>query len=254
MNIFEITKNLYTGKENLVAHVGIFGLAGIMAISFNEIISVFTGNTMYSVFVTPSNAEVIIFALIGMTIFIYFTGYMYQFVHENYTSKNTELPSISMNCFVTFLKTFPVIFVWGLYIGLALIFGHVFLNVGRVEFFVFFTFLLILLPFINMVFMLFARDFKYQIKFFNPLLIVKIMQKTFVPVIIFLIQFIGISIIISIISGMLFRFAFYEHARNIQMSLILLIMCVSSYIQQILNLAYYKGLTQIIKKEPNLMV
>lgn len=254
MNILRIIKELYGGKENLTAQFGIFALAGIMAIAFNEVISVFTGNTMYSVFVAPSNAEVIIFALIGMTVFLFFAGYMYQFVHENFKSDDTVLPSISMNCFVTLLKTFPIIFVWGLYIGLALIVGHIFLNISRLEFFVFLTFLLILLPFINIVFLLFVKNFKYQKKLFNPLVLVRLMQKTFVPVFIFIIQFFCVGIILSIISGILFQFALLEQSRNIQIVLILLILCVNTYTQQVLYLAYYKGLTQIIKNEPNIVV
>ena len=77
MNIFKIIKELYTGKSNLIAQLGIFSLIGIMIISVNQVVSAFTGNTIYSVFAAPSESEVIIFALIGIMLFIYFLGYLF---------------------------------------------------------------------------------------------------------------------------------------------------------------------------------
>ena len=250
MNILNIIKELYTGKENLVAQLGLFALIGMMTISFNEIISLYTGNTLYAIFSTPSYNETIVFCLIGITIYIFFKGYTYQFVHENYHCESTQLPSISMNCFVTFIKVLPVILTWSLYTFLILyIASLIFMN--RFELYIFIIFMLILLPFINMVFVLFAKDFKYELKIFNPIVIANIMKVTFIPVFKFLIQFIIMEAIFIFIIHISLIYSINKCSGIYCIFQILSIICIGSYIQQILNLAYNKGLTHIIKTELN---
>lgn len=248
MNILKIIKELYTGKENLVAQTAIFALVGIMAISFNEVISVFTGNTLYAIFTVPGSDETIIFSMLGIMIFIFFTGYIYKFIHENYECEKAQLPTISMDCFTCFAKIIPVIFVWGIYLGLAGYLGLILFGVNHIEFYAYVLFLLIILPFINMVFVRFAKDFKYNLDIFNPLSIAKIMKKTFVQVFLFILQFVALGAIISFLSGLGFKGAIDAQSRIAQLLCVLTVLCVSSYFQQVLNLAYYKGLTEIIKK------
>ena len=248
MNILKIIKELYTGKDNLVAQLTIFALVGIMAIAFNEVISVFTGNTLYAVFTVPSDEEVIIFSMLGIMIFIFFTGYIYKFVHENYESETTNLPSVSMNCFTTFIKVFPVMLVWGLYLGVMGFAGLALLGSNSTEFYAYIITLIVLLPFINLVFIKFAKDFKYERKIFNPLTVAVIMEKTFVKVFLFLLQFIILGVIISGINVFLLKFAMNGQSRTVQLIAVLTIICIISYLQQVLNLAYYKGFTEIIKK------
>ncbi len=248
MNILKIIKELYTGKDNLIAQTTIFALVGIMAIAFNEVISVFTGNTLYAVFAVPSNDEVIIFSMIGIMIFIFFTGYIYKFIHESYENTTTSLPSVSMNCFTTFIKVFPVMFVWGIYLGIAGYLGITLFGTSNSVFYAYIIFLIVLLPFINMVFIKFSKDFKYDLKIFNPLIVAEIMKKTFVKIFLFLLQFIAIGFIISTLSTVCLKMLINGQSRTIQLLTILIILCITSYLQQVLNLAYYKGLTEIIKK------
>lgn len=248
MNILKIIKELYSGKENLIAQLTIFALIGIMSISFNEVISVFTGNTLYAVFTTPSNEEVVIFSMLGIMIFIFFTGYLYKFVHDSYKNEVTALPSVSMNCFTTFLKVFPVMCVWGIYLGILAFAGIALFRIYEVQFYLYFAFLLILLPFINMVFIKFSKDFKYDLKIFNPVHVVFIIRKTFFKVLLFVLQFITLGLIISVINGFLLKTAINGQSRTIQLILVLTVICTCSYLHQVLNLAYYKGLTEIIKK------
>ena len=248
MNILRIIKELYTGKDNLVAQITIFALVGIMAIAFNEVISLFTGNTLYAVFSVPSYAEVIIFSMLGIMIFIFFTGYIYKFVHENYTSEIAFLPSISMNCFTTFIKVFPVMFVWGIYFGIAGLLGTTFLKADRIEFYIYWAFLMILLPFINIIFVKFVKNYTYNAEIFNPIYVVKIIRKVFIKVILYLLQFILLGFVISVLSSLCFKFGVTGQTRVVELIIILTTLCISSYLQQVLNLAYYRGLTEIIKK------
>lgn len=248
MNIFGIIKELYTGKNNLIAQLGLFGLIGIMAISFNEIVSAFTGYTLYAIFSAPSNNEILFFALLGIMIFIYFTGYIYQFVHESYDNEETELPSISMNCFTTFIKMFPLLFVWGIYIGIIMFINYNLFYINQIEFWLLLILIMALLPFINMVFLSFAKDFKYELKLFSPIILISIIKKSFVKVFIFLLQFIIVGTLLSLVSAFCFKYSFSWQARYVQLLYILITLSISSYFQQILNLAYYKGLTEILKQ------
>ena len=99
-----------------------------------------------------------------------------------------------------------------------------------------------------MVFVRFAKDFKYNLKIFNPLSVAKIMKKTFVQVFLFILQFVALGAIISFLSGLGFKSAIDAQSRITQLFCVLTVLCLSSYCQQVLNLAYYKGLTEIIKK------
>lgn len=248
MNILKIIKELYTGKDNLVAQIGIFALIGIMAISFNEVFSVFIGNTLYAVFTVPSNNEVIIFSMLGIMIFIFFTGYLYKFVHDSYENETVSLPSISMNCFTTFVKVFPVIFVWGIYLAIMMYIGLILFGINHIVFYGYSILLLILLTFINMIFIKFSKDFKYHLKYFNPLIIIDFMKKTFGKVFVFLIQFIILGLIISKVNLFLLKLSINGQSRTVQLISVLTVICLISYFQQILNLAFYKGLTDIIKE------
>jgi len=248
MNIFGIIKELYCGKDNLIAQLGLFALIGIMTIAFNEVISAYTGNTLYSLFAVPSEFEVIIFSLAAIIVTVFFTGYIYKFVHDSYTNEQAELPSISMNCFVTFLRLVPLGVVWGIYLFFIIYIGLLLFSYG-VILYIFLVALGILLPFINIVFLLFAKDFKYNSRLFSPGIIVNIMKKSFVPTLLFVIQYILIMFIVLAVCVFVSTYIYgLNVSRFSQLIYTLVALCIGSYIQQVLNLAYYNGLTKIIKK------
>lgn len=247
MNILKYIKNLYTGSENLIIQLSIFALCGVMAISFNETFAAYTGGSIYAVFASPENNMAILYTLLGFTIFIYLTGYSYRFVNGLFNEENkVQLPSISLNCFTTFLKVFPVMFVWGIYIAILSGVG-LFLTKNVILFFIWSLLILILLPFINLIFIRFAKDFKYTKEIFNPLTLLKFIDKSFMSVILFLIQFIIGAAIISALIGFGTRFAINLQSRNAQLIGLLSIICIGAYLEQMLNFAYYQGMTKIAK-------
>lgn len=249
MNILKIIKELYTGKNNLIAQIGLFALIGIAAISYNEVLSVFTGNTLYAVFATPSDIEIIVYAMLAIMISIFYIGYIFKFVHESYNGDKIELPSVSLNCFTIFVKSIPVMFIWNIYLFLAIYASFQIFGYNIIELNICLLILLILLPFINIIYFLFARDFKYNIKLFNPLIISKIMQKTFVPVAKLVAQYLLTGFIIGLIfCGLVIIPYRAQCSQIIRMISILAILCSNIYCHQILNLAFSRGLTDIIKK------
>lgn len=249
MNILKIIKELYTGKNNLIAQIGLFALIGIAAISYNEVLSVFTGNTLYSVFATPSDIEIIVYAMLAIMISIFYIGYIFKFVHESYYEDKIELPSVSLNCFTIFVKSIPVMLIWDFYLFLTIYASFQIFGYSIIELNICLLILLILLPFINIVYFLFAKDFKFDIKLFNPLIISAIMQKTFVPVAKLAAQYILTVFVIGLIFWTFLIIPYKSQCSQIvRMISILAILCFNIYCHQILNLAFSRGLTDIIKK------
>ncbi|MBP3846620.1 hypothetical protein J6I39_02600 [bacterium] len=249
MNILRIIKELYAGKNNLTAQIGLLALLGIAAISYNEILSFFTGNTLYAVFATPTDIEIIIYAMSAIMISIFFIGYIFKFVHESYSEDKIELPSVSLNCFTIFAKFLPLMFIWSIYLFIAIYVFILLFGFGIVELSISLLILLTLLPFINIVYFLFAKNFKYDIKLFNPLIIPQIMQKTFVPVAKLVAQYLLTGFVIGFIFSILLIIPYKSQCSQIvRMISILAIICINIYCYQVLNLAFSRGLTDIIKK------
>lgn len=247
MNIFRALKNLYTGEDRVALHISILALAGILAVAFVNVISVFFGNSIYSVFITPKDSELIVYSLTCIMIFFFFAGYNYKYVNSLFKDINSSLPSISMDCFVIFSKIFFLSFTWGLYFLIFSILSAVIFGIAITKFI--FTWILtpFIIPFTVLIYILFSQDFKFRKDLFYPSLVFKIIKKTFTPVIIVLIQFLILFCILYICFNYIYHYAFGLKTRFLQLNIILLMTCISGYIQEILNLACLGALTEIVK-------
>lgn len=249
MNILRSIKNLYKGEDKTAVHLSIFALAGITAVAFVNIISLFIGNSVYSIFSTPKDEAVIIFSLASIMILFFFTGYNYKYSNKLFQDENSCLPSISMDCFVIFSKIFFLWFVWAIYffalsVIINLLFGPLFYN----SFFLG-IFMPVLIPFLIMVYILFAQDFKFKKYLFNPLLVFKIIKKTFIPVVILAVQILLIFFVLLICFKFLFQSLLIFKSRIFYMVMTLIFTCISGYLQEILNLACIREFTEIVKNK-----
>lgn len=247
MNILKSIKNLYKGENRIAIHTSVFALAGIVAIAFVNIASLFLGHSIYSIFSVPKDQEAIMYSIIGIMIFIFFTGYKYKYAHQLFQDENSGLPSVSMDCFAIFAKIFPIIFLWGAYtfiffIIIGTIFGAITIK-GAIPALIF-TFLI---PFVNAIIILFAEKFEYSSVFANPLLVFKIMKKTFTPIFLWIFQFVILFIIILICFKYSFNYAYTHQTRLYQLITTLFLTCLSGYIQEIFYLAYINGVVKILK-------
>jgi hypothetical protein len=249
MNILQSIKNLYKGEDKIAIHTSVFALTGITAIAFVNIASIFLGHSIYSIFSVPKDAEAIIYSIIGITIFIFFTGYKFKYVNRLFADENSALPSVSLDCFTIFAKIFPIIFLWAIYTFIFYIIAGTILGVTVLKG-ILPTFLAILLfPFLNAIIVLFSENFEYKTCFTNPLLIFSIMKRTFVPIFSWIFQFLILFIIVSLFFKFMFQYTYSSHTKLFQLSLTLILTCISGYVQEIMNLAYLNGIVNILKEK-----
>ena len=248
MNIINSIKNLYKGENKIAIHISVFALAGIVAIAFVNIASLFLGHSIYSIFSVPKDQDAIMYSIIGIMIFIFFTGYKYKYANLLFKDENTELPSISMDCFAIFAKIFPVIFLWGTYAFLFFVLLGTIFGIIAIKGIIPILFTIFLIPFINAVIILFSEKFEYRAIFANPIFIFKIIKKTFKPIILWLIQFAILYVIVLICFKYLFNYGFTHQTRLYQLISTLFLTCLSGYVQEIIYLAYINGIVKILKE------
>jgi hypothetical protein len=248
MNILKAIKNLYEGEDNFAIHLSIFAITGIIAIAFVNISSLFMGNSIYSIFYNPGDWEIIIFSILAIMLLIFFIGYKFKYTNRLLNNKNSSLPSVSMDCFSIFAKMFPIFLIWGIYLSAFLILCGTILGPSILNSKIAKILILLLIPFINIIFILFTQDFKYRKYLFNPLIICNAIKNTFFSVLLWITQYLILFIIITIGFKLLFNFSFNCETRIAQLSIILFITSLSGYVQEIINLAYINGIAKIVKE------
>lgn len=248
MNILKSIKNLYKGEDKTAIHLSIFALTGITAVAFVNIVSLFIGNSIYSVFSTPKDEAVIIFSLASIMILFFCTGYNYKYSHKLFKDENSALPSVSMDCFVIFSKIFFLWFVWAIYFMALYITGGILFGTGVFNILFFGVAIPVLAPFSIIIYILFAQDFKYKKYLFNPLLILKIIKQTFIPVFLLFLQIFLLFFVILFCFKFLFKASLLLNDRFLYMVITLLLTSISGYLQEIINLAAIKEYTNIAQK------
>ncbi len=248
MNIFKSICRLFSTKNNLIIQLSILALAGLGAVCFVNSVSLFWPNYFYNIFAPIKDDNIgAVFCITGLMIFIFFTGYKFKYASAILKNENADLPSISLDCFPIFLKILPVFIVWGFYylsfyIGIAVLFGFP----SLVELLVYLI-LLIIVPFINLILIIFSKDFKYDKVFFSPLFLIQVIKKTYIQVAILVLS----TGLIVFAASLLMKYIFaYNPNMNLKYSEIkyaLLTICFFSYLQEVINLGYFRSAAQIIR-------
>lgn len=254
MNFFKNILSLFKGYENLITQISIFALTGILIVSLNGVLSMFLGYSLYSVFSVPTNGEITVYALLAMTISIFFSGYYFRYVNVLHKDEKAKLPTISMNCFTTFLTVLPITLVWTAYILVLMLipaFLSGFLNIWIPKQItnIYLIFLITFIPFIHLILTAFAKDFEYRMKYLSLKFLFEIYKKSFKDTIIYTLTFIILTLLNILLFGHLLQWTENAGNRNIQLILTLIYMCTCGYIQQLLILALYKGYTSIVKEK-----
>lgn len=248
MNIFKSLIELFTGWHNFVVQMGLFALSGIASIAFVNVITLFFGNSLYSVFISPNNSHASIFAIIGFMIAIFFIGYQYKLAKDVLNNNDIKLPTISLDCFVIFSKVFVMFIPWSIYLFILHSAGVLLFGIPSLGEFLIFWLVIFLIPFIQMILIIFSKDFIYQIDLFKPLILLKLIKKTFFPILIVLLQFIILFIVMSIGVLYLYKYCAQVQIKYYKMQYILLATAFAWYLQTILNLTYFKTLAKIVNK------
>lgn len=250
MNIFKSLCKLFLTKHNWITQLSIFAIAGLGAISFVNTVSLFFPNSFYNIFAPVKNDTTgAVFAILGLMIFIFFTGYKYKFTSQILKDGSIDLPSISLDCFVIFSKVFPLFLVWAIYLFLLCFAGDLLFGYPSIEGLFIVLLTLVFLPFIHLIFVVYSENFTYKKEFFNPVFMFKLIKTTYAQIILLIIctgiiLYTGSSLtqyIFSHIPNFDFKYSEVKYA--------LLTICICWYFQEVLSLAYFQSVAHIIKQK-----
>lgn len=210
-------KNLYADSDALKRHL-------LIAVLF--ILPAATGASLQFIdkdekaLIVPLLLTACIFAVLSIIPFFILGGLYFNFIHKRF-SDAFGVPQVNMDCLIMGLKAFPVYLVWGIYIFipcalyLAVVIGafavvlsgnpgpataitSVLILMGLI--FLLLIPLILISPFIVLVYFKYCENFEYSCEIFNPLTPFKYMAKAFKEVIIVAFKFIAVGIVTSFIS------------------------------------------------------
>ena len=250
MDIFKDIKQIYSGRKNISNHIAIFSLLGIMILLLNNKISfdwiAFTGGY----FGCPMLSEELLHLSLvgGIVIFIYSIGYIFQNAHNFYINKS-ELAEPSLSSFVIFVKMLPLFIYWGVIILLFSAAGLAAFNVESVLFYLYFSILICIPPFINIIYVMYARDFNLKPLYFSPLFLFEIIDKTVGPIIKLSLKLLIVCVIPAGILYFMFLYSAKVRSPFIQLGLRLGALCIGVYFSNILHYIYSQGLVKVVEEK-----
>lgn len=250
MNVIKTLKNLYSEKDYLFTHISIFSLLGIMTLCLNNILLSYFGN-VYSNYLgfAPSNKfELFLNLFIGLSLLLFFVGYVCEIIQKSFDDE-MYLPKLTLSSFSLFVRFLPVVIVWGLYFVMLLILGFSLLPITSPLFYIYFSLLLCFVPFIQIIFVMYIKKSELNPVFFQPALVVQVMDKTLGPVILLWMQIMVVSVLLYGIVYFIFNSAHYFSSAYVQLSIRMLGLCIGVYIFNIINFIYSKGLVSIVKEK-----
>ncbi|MCM1338596.1 MAG: DUF4013 domain-containing protein [Muribaculaceae bacterium] len=235
-NVLNTLKGLYKGENIVKRHILFSTLLILPAItvSVKEVID----KDM------PENLKILIltiaagFALASIIPWIFSQGLRLRFINERFDDPQNPLPILNLGMFTDGLKIIPLQLIWCFYyllllavgIGIALlplisigfnpsagipfILGIIFAAVIIPLVMILLT---ILYPFMSMVIIKYAKNVKYNIDLFNPLLVVEYIKKSFKPIIITALKYTAAGIVAGFGCGI------------IQIILVLLLMLIGIF-------------------------
>lgn len=250
MTIFNILKNIYSGKNNLLKHISIFSLSGIMTLALNNVISSYLGN-IYSGFLgfPPSDKlELSLDLVVGLLLGMFFFGYSYNFVNS-YFKESNGLPDLDLSSFSVFLKMLPIFISWTLYIVFLSFLGAAFIPITSPYFYIYYSILICILPFVNIIYVMYAKNFILTPNLFLPKVLFKIIDRTLGDVIFLIIKILLISSLNILIIYLFFYFAKTVHSQYFQLGLRLFGLCTGVYLFSIIQYLYMGSMVNIVRKK-----
>lgn len=250
MNILKNLKSVYFGDGCLFTHLSIFSLLGIMTLALNNVLSSSLGNLMggFLGFAPSNKYELFLNFLIGLLILIFFIGYSFNFA--NYCFKqNCRLPEVNLDSMSVFVKMLPLFIIWGIYITFLCMLGGVLIPYTSPFFYIFYSVIICIIPFIYIIYVIFAQDFVYHSELFNPKFLFKVLDKTFGAVIFLTVQLCLLCILPVVVVNIFFYLAKLLHSPYWQLGLRLLGVCSGVYLFFIVKLLYLSRLSNIIRNK-----
>ncbi len=255
MEVFKYLFKLFNSKDALIKQVSLFALVGIMVIFFNNYASNWTNMLFDNFYINPPTKKIYMQLSFGMFLFIliYLVGYRYKFLGQIAEGDRIVLPQISLQPFKVFVKLLPLFLAWGFYyfVVISVVCFVLFNYQNMASYYVFYSIMLCLLPFVFIIFTEFASTLQYKKKYFNPLYLIKVLDKTLGDVILLSIEILIPATIVGYII-----YAWFLYASNIKSEMWLFGVryfgiCLSVYLLLILKYVYFTGLAKIAYKKFN---
>ena len=246
MNVLNYLKEFYCDKKSLFVQVSLLSLIGIMTISGCEYLTYILGNLFSSFlgYATGSHYVLSVELFIFLMLLIYFIGYLYNFSNRAF-NKDSKLPDFSLSGYQSFVKMLPVFVAWIIYLIISLIILFLGLRAESVLFYTYLSIVICIFPFINLIWVLYSKDFGLNRKYFSIIFLIKVIDKTFLSMVNLVAQTIIVGILPTLIIS---RFLKYSNAiknTSLQLGLRLGGICLSVYVLYILLLVFNLGLVKI---------
>lgn len=250
MNVLSYLKEIYCDRKSLFIHVSLLSLIGIMAISGCEYLTYLLGN-IFSSFLGYSSANHYILSLeifILLMLLIYFSGYLFKSSNTFFTQES-KLPDLSLSAYQSFVKMLPVFVVWIIYLLISLFFLIFAFKPETILFYTYISIILCILPFINLIWVLYSKNFEINRKYFSIEFLCKVIDKTFLSVVNLVVQTILLGTVPTIIIFYVIKYSNTVKSISFQLGLRLGSICLTAYILYVLLLVFNFGLVNIAKKK-----
>lgn len=250
MGIINYLKNIYCGKDNILNNIILFSLSGIWAISWGKCCAHYL-NSFYFGYLPASEWVINICTFLVIMISMYIPGYLYNYSHILYKEESLLLPEVKMDAYLAFFKMIPILLFWGINITILVFWGLILFNIQEdfIKMMLYYVLLGCLIPFINVLYVLYSKKFETSMYLFNPINLFNILHKTFVPVVILTAKCAIILGIIFVILYKLFIISNNVANTNLQHAMRLLFLTCCIYFANTVNLINIQGIVEITKSE-----
>ncbi|MBD5401592.1 hypothetical protein HDR58_02155 [bacterium] len=252
MEVFNYIKKIYSEKGAFSNHITIFSILGIMAISFNSYLSSVFGNIYGSFFdfISLNPIQNYLLLVVATMAFIFSLGFMYGFVHNVFKGE-FNLPESSLSAYTIFIRMLPLFLCWSVYLVIFSLLGFSLISITTFWFYLYFSILICMLPFVNLIYVWFAKDFQYRKLYFSLSTIWKVFYKTLGDVIFLSAKILLLSIIPFVLVYLMFKYSDAVNHQTVKLILKLGALSIGIYFSNIMNYLYNMGLVKIVKEKLN---
>lgn len=248
MNVLLYLKNLYAKENSLLNHITLFAMLGIFTVSTMAYLSTIIGNIYGSFFdFAPTTSVKAYFLLVlALMLLFLFIGYIYSYINNSFNEKN-ELPEVSLSAYSAFVKTLPVVISWNIYEAFLFLIGFVTIPATTKLFYIYYSILICILPFINLISVAFAKNFKYRPSLFSFITIFRVLNQSLGEIIKLCLQTLLLSIIPAGIIFLMIKYSATISPQTLNLIAKLASLCFATYFIMIIKLVYSQGLVEIVK-------
>ena len=179
---------------------------------------------------------------------IFSIGYIYQFILNIFKSDNDiKLPEVSFSQFKTFFKFLPIGLIWGIYYFTIFLMIYKMFASNSFLFYTLFFIWIFFYPFVQIIHILYLKNYRKNADLFAPSYFVTIVKKTFSDVFRLNIEiYIFLIIVAFIIFRLLINSDYLALMRPLQISVRLFGVCMTVYAFNIAQYLYAQGLVKVV--------